>query len=129
MLFHFWRILTFIFIFSLFFLLGFIVIFPIKIMLHYRKLIKYLKSNNLKDDLIFLKIIDQNNQPLPRCIRPKLALQYLKRETNDNELRIIKNRYTRMLKRHLISIAIIISIILVDILVYDIFFNPIPGSW
>ncbi len=104
-------ILVIILLLSFLFLLGCMIIFPIKDGLHYRKMIKYLKSNNLKDDLIFLKIIDRNNQPLPMSWNTRRVLRYLKRETNDNELRIIKKRYIKMFKKYSIAIIITMSII------------------
>lgn len=93
-----------------------IVVFSIKDMISYKKLIDYLKANSFKKDLTFLKITDNNSKSLPKYRRPGLLLSYLKQETEDVNLKTLKARYLVQIKTSLIFVGIAILMTLIFII-------------
>lgn len=108
-------ILLILFFITVLFLVISIIVFSIIDMISYKKLIDYLKTNNLKNDLVFLKIIDENSNSLPKYRRPGLLLNYLKEETDDNKLKTLKSRYIAQIRTSLmfVGIAIIMNLVFI----------------
>lgn len=79
-----------------------------------RLLEKYLFDNNIKEDLVFLKIVDSNMVKRDRIVRPLLFLRYLKMDTDDKELKKMKSKYSKTISSFTrILIILLFSIIIV----------------